>query len=169
MTDQELYEYNKDRKIFQIGLVVEDIEKAIQQWETVYHVGPWNRMHFTQDSVSRVVRDESAAKEGFAYNAASTMLGDIQIELIEANESVPIFNDFLKKTGGGLHHIKEKIDDEKLPGVLEEYAQQGMPALFGGHYYNANFYFLDTVDKLGVQIELGNCAKVVKPEEQAEK
>ena len=164
MTDQELYEYNKNREIFQIGLVVDDIEKAIEQWETIYRVGPWNRMYFTQDSVSRVIMDEKAVKEGFAYNAASTMLGDIQIELIEANESVPIFNDFLKKTGGGLHHIKEKIPEEKLPAVLDKYAQEGMPALFGGYYYNANFYFMDTVDKLGVQIELGNCEKVVKPE-----
>lgn len=164
MTVQELCEFNKERRIFQIGLVVADIDKAIEQWENVYHVGPWNRMYFTQECVSNLIADPKAVKEGFAYHAASTMVGDVQVELIEANETVPIFNDFLKKTGGGLHHIKEQIPDEKLPAVLEEYAQRGMPAVFGGFYYNANFYFMDTVDKLGVQIELGNCAKVVKPE-----
>ncbi len=165
MTEQELREFNKDRRIFQIGLVVEDIEKAIELWETVYRVGPWNRMYFTQDCVAKPILNEKAVKEGFAYHAASTMVGDLQIELIEANETVPIFYDFLQKTGGGLHHIKEQIPDEQLPAVMEEYARRGMPALFGGYYYNANFYFMDTVDKLGVQIELGNCAKVVKPAE----
>lgn len=162
MTDKELLDFNKNRKIFQIGLVVEDIEKAIKAWESVYRVGPWNRMYFTQDCVTKAKISNGAVKEGFAYHAATAMVGDLQIELIEANESVPIFYDFLRKTGGGLHHIKEKIDEDKLPAVLEEYAANGMPVLFGGYYYNANFFFLDTVDKLGVQLELGNCEKVIK-------
>jgi hypothetical protein len=165
MTDEQLREFNKNRKIFQIGIVVADIDQAIEQWETIYRVGPWNRMHFTQDCVTNPIMTPDAVKEGFHYNAATAIVGDLQVELIEANESVPIFQKFLNETGGGLHHIKEQISDDKLPAALEDYASREMPVAYGGHYYNANFFFMDTVEKLGVQIELGNCVKLIKPEE----
>ena len=164
MTNEELTAYNKNRKIFQIGIVVKDVDEAVEQWETLYQVGPWRKVTFGQACLKDIVAAEGAVKEGFAYRAAMTMIGDLQIEFIEANESVPIFHEFLKKTGGGLHHIKERVSDDVLPGVLKDYADRGMPPVFGAQFYNANFYFMDTVDKLGVQLEFGNCVPVKKPE-----
>lgn len=164
MTNEELLAYNKNRKIFQLGIVVKDIDEAVKQWEEVYKVGPWKIVDFGEHCLRDIINEKGSAKPGFAYRAAMTFVGDLQIEFIEANESVPIFNEFLKKTGGGLHHIKEQVSDDILPDMLKEYADRGMPAVFGAHYYNANFYFMDTVEQLGVQIELGNCTPVKIPD-----
>ena len=40
------------------------------------------------------------------------------------------------------------------------FAQNGMRTLFGGKYHNVSFYYIDTVDKLGFLLELGNCEKL---------
>ena len=73
--------------------------------------------------------------------------------------------DFLKKTGGGIHHIKEKIDEPEMAQTLDWYTQNGMKEILGANYYNVSFHYPDTLEKLGIQIELGNCESAVIPSE----
>ena len=84
------------------------------------------------------------------------MMGDSQIELIEAEYGIPLYLDFLEKNGEGIHHFKEIMPDDKLDKRLAEYKEQGVKILFGGDFYGARFYYPDTIPLLGIQIELGN-------------
>jgi methylmalonyl-CoA/ethylmalonyl-CoA epimerase len=163
MTDDELREFNKKRKIHQLGIVVKNLDEAIKAWQEIYMVGPWTVMEFSNKNVTGIVSDRKSIKEVFKYRIAASYIGELQIELIEANDSMPIYQEFLEKTGGGLHHIKEKISNDKIDEQLSYFAEKGMGLMFGGYYYNINFYYPDTVQKLGVQLELGNCEKIIKP------
>ena len=147
--------------IRQIGIVVKDLEKAAAQFEDSFSSGPWSFFEFSSNNLTDVVREDSCAHESFYFHVAAAMHGNIQIELIEPNESVPIYQDFFNRTGGGIHHFKAKVADEEMDHVREILAQNGMRTLFGGKYHNISFYYIDTIDKLGFQLELGNCEKLL--------
>lgn len=164
MNDEELREFNKNRVIFQLGIVVADLDRAIEAWTRVFRAGPWRHATLSNKSMTNMVIGKgSIDRETCDYRVALTMVGDLQIELIEANASTPIYLDFLKKTGGGLHHIKEKIADADMDAELARYRELGMPDIWGANYYNVTFHYPDTVEGLGVQVELGNCETAVIP------
>ncbi|MDY3868019.1 MAG: VOC family protein [Pyramidobacter sp.] len=162
MTDEELRAYNSKRQVKQLGIVVSDLDEAVKAWTEVYRVGPWSYLHFTNENIDNQVCDGKSVKEKFSYRIAASFIGDLQIELVEANETVPIYQEFLERTGGGIHHFKEKIADENMQEELERFRAIGSETMFGGNFYNLSFYYPDTQKNLGIQIELGNCEKLKK-------
>lgn len=168
MTDEELREYNKGREIRQLGIVVADLDEAIEKWTNNYKVGPWFHLDITSENCRDLVRTDATTKEKFAYRVAASYIGNLQIELIEANETVPLYQDYLNKTGQrqALHHFKEKIPYDEHEKVAEEFAAMGMPDIFSAKLHNIRFLYPDTTDKIGVQVEFGCCGKMVIPEDE---
>jgi len=164
MENRALLEYNKKRKIFQLGVVVANLEDAMNSWISVFKVGPWLVKTLGSQNLSDLVLKNGAVREqSFKYRIALAMIGDLQIELLEANAETPIYMDFLKRTGGGIHHIKEMIGDERMDSELASYESIGVQNIFGANYYHSTFNNLDAVEKLGVFIEIGNCATAAVP------
>ena len=164
MKNKELLEFNKKRKIFQLGVVVANLEDAMDSWIRVFKVGPWLVKTLGTENLSDLVQKNGAVREqGFKYRIALAMIGDLQIELLEANAETPIYMDFLKRTGGGVHHIKEMIGDERMDSELASYESIGVQNIYGANYYKSTFNNLDAVEKLGIFIELGNCATATVP------
>lgn len=165
MTDDQLAAYNKDRKIFQVGFAVDNLEQAMKNWTECYKIGPWRISVLSSDTIPDLIHCDSAVAEKFSYRMATTMVGNIQFELMEANETTPIYSDFLKKRGVGIHHFKEQIPEPSMNAEIERYNELGIQPLYGGHFYNASFYYMDTPSQLsGVLVELGNCETLIKPE-----
>ena len=146
--------------IRQIGIVVSDLKTAVANFERTISSDSWSFLEFNHKNLSEIVSDDYSAHEDFYFHIAAAMYNNIQIELIEPNETVPIYQDFYNKTGGGIHHFKARIPDEEMEEVRTIFAQNGMRTLFGGKYHNVSFYYIDTVDKLGFLLELGNCEKL---------
>ncbi len=148
--------------IRQIGIVVQDLKKAVTQFEGLIKSNEWSYLYFDCNNLSDIVRDDAYVHEDFYFHVAAAMHNSIQLELIEPNDSVPIYQEFFDRTGGGIHHFKAKVPDERMEQVREIFAQNGMRTIFGGKYYNISFYYIDTIDKLGFLLELGNCEKLIK-------
>lgn len=164
MRNKELLEYNKQRNIFQLGVVVANLEEAMNSWISVFKVGPWTVKTLGSQNLTDLVQKKGAVREEcFKYRIALAMIGELQIELLEANAETPIYMDFLKRTGGGIHHIKEMIGDERMGSELASYESIGVQNIFGANYYNSTFNNLNTVKKLGIFIEIGNCATAAIP------
>jgi hypothetical protein len=156
MTYDELIEYNKDRKIFQIGVIVPDLDKALEAWTELYKVGPWTIYRHSNEYLQDIDIKESACKEKFAFRCALAMVGAVQIELIQPLYGMPIFEDFLAKTGGGIQHFKEIVPDDRIKAELDYYKNLDMENIYGAFFYDASFFYPDTSKYLNVQIELGN-------------
>lgn len=166
MITDNAYQNIPERKIFQVGFAVENLEEAMEKWTKYYHIGPWRISVLSAQTIPDLVISHDAVSENVSYRMATTMVGNVQFELMEADETTPIYSDFLKKRGVGIHHIKERIPEDQMQRVLDDYAAHGMDILYGGHYYNASFYYMDTPDQLtGALIELGNCETLKKGNE----
>ena len=89
--------------IYQIGIVVKDIKKAVERYWTTLGVGPW-RIHRTRPSILRevIVRGKPAV---ISMRVAFAQSGPVQVELIEPLEGPSIYKEFIAEKGEGLHHI----------------------------------------------------------------
>jgi len=160
MTESELAAYGKTRRLHQIGIVVKDLDSTVEAWRALYGVEPWTFMEFSHENLKEVRGDGKAYQKGFHFRIAAAYVGETQIELIEANETMPMYQEFLEQTGGGLHHFKERVPNEEMEATLVEYERNGCRTIFGGKFHNISFYYIDTKEKLGFNLEIGNCEKL---------
>ena len=165
MDFSQIREYNKNRKIYQIGYVVADMDAALAAWTDEFKLGPWTVFTHTQDCVTNRIGKKELCEEKFAVKIALTMMGQTQLELIAPVFGIPFFSNFLEQTGGGLHHIKEVMPNEEMDRAVQEYEKAGVGVLYGGEFFGARFCFLDTAPRFGALIELGNGAKAALPDD----
>jgi len=96
----------KVEKVCQIGVVVKDLDKVVQNWSNLFGFGPWT---FYDDRGIRV---------------ASVFVGPIQFELMQPVEGQSLeghplekegklYRKYLEAWGDGVHHIAFGVDDVK--------------------------------------------------------
>jgi len=95
--------------------------------------------------------------EPFKFLIAISWMGDMELEIIQPVYGPTIYERFLKERGEGLHHIKEKIDEERFGETLRGYADQGIGVTQTGQFVADFHFYLDTEKKLDFIYELGNC------------
>lgn len=145
-----------ERIICQIGIMVSNLQETLDNWVNTYLKGPWKVLTHSDKLFSGIVRKNGFIDQHFEYQICMAMLGDIQIEIMMPVYGIPGYDRFMAHKNGAMHHMKEKLKNDELVEVICEYAYSEMNVLFGAHYFNANFYYPETQNKLGVQIELGN-------------
>lgn len=161
--------------IKQICIVVDDVEAAMKDYWEKYGIGPWDVRHFTADSCRDFYVRGEHITEGFDFICAVTWEGDMEFELIQPIEGPNIYWDHLKRFGPGLHHFKIVIpDDDQLKAYVGELEAKGLKVMQTGWIDNDVHYYVDSYDKLGVTLELGNGGKIgpaaqVYPAKDAEK
>lgn len=152
------------RKIKQIAIVVRDVQKAMEHYWNVLGIGPWDIRHFRPEKVRDFYVNGEQITEGFEFICAVCWEGDIEFELIQPIKGPNIYWKFLEEQGEGLHHIKEIVSDERIPGVLKEFAEMGAKVLQTGWIDNDVHYYLDTQAQLGFIYEIGNGGKIGAPD-----
>ncbi len=157
MTNEELRALNKNRQIQQIAWLTRDLEKSMQAWIDVLSIGPWRVFRFTDETVKNLRVGGRLVEEPFEFRIAITYVGDTEIELIQPVRGPMIYQEYLDRRGEGLHHIKEKIAGEALPGVVADYAARGIPVTQTGQFFADFHFYLDTEPALDFVYELGNC------------
>lgn len=146
-----------NRRIGQIGFFTKDIFQAMRNWDMEHGVSDWILYEHTNERLQNVTIREGICEEQFRfYCACGTMNGGIQLELIQPVCGLPFYENFLREHGEGAHHMKEIVPGDHYEEVLDFYASQGMPVLFGAEYFGSKFYFIDSVSKLGILLEIGN-------------
>ena len=157
MTNEELRQLNKSRKIYQIAWVTRDLEKAMQAWIDNLGIGPWTVLSFTEQSVKGLKVAGKPVEEPFKFLIAISWIGDMQLEIIQPVYGPTIYEDFLRRKGEGLHHIKEQIADDKMAEVVANYRGKGINVTQTGQFETDFHFYLDTEPKVDFIYELGNC------------
>ena len=151
------------REIVQICIVVRDIDRSMEKYWNTLGIGPWDVYTFSPETVKEFTLHGNLVKD-FEYRLALAMLGDMQWELIQPVKNVPIYEDFLREKGEGIHHIKEKVNDDDLEEILDKFKQKGIGVTVSGKFDEDVFIYLDTEPTLGMIYEIGNCGKIRTPE-----
>lgn len=147
--------------IKQICILVEDVHKAMEHYWKEFGIGPWDIRHFTPETAKDLYVYGEPVTAEFDFICAVTWEGDIEYELIQPVKGPNIYWDYLDKHGSGLHHFKIVIpDDDELKAYVEELEAKGLKVLQTGWIDNDVHYYLDTYDKLGLIVELGNGGKI---------
>ncbi|NLE08157.1 MAG: hypothetical protein GX631_02730 [Dehalococcoidales bacterium] len=90
----------------QIGVVVSDVEKTIDRL-SLLGIGPFNRLNLPPDRIEYFRGKEMAAE----FDIRNTMLGNVQLELIEPLKGDSPHMEFLRTKGEGIQHVMYLVDD----------------------------------------------------------
>jgi methylmalonyl-CoA/ethylmalonyl-CoA epimerase len=130
----------------QIGVVVENLDRTIAFYESVFGLGPFETMELEAPNVW----DRGEEKHIKARLAFATM-GQIELELIHILEGDSFHLEFLRKHGEGIHHLGFFVRD--FEARLQQAKAAGFELLqtdpFGRFYA-----YLDTRQYGGVIFEL---------------
>lgn len=148
----------------QIGLVVDDVDKYMKNWNDLLGVGPWDVRRFTEKTVRDFQVDGKPVTEEFEFICAVCWVGGIELELIQPVKGPNIYWDFLKRYGPALHHIKDVMPDGENLKEIERLKPMGVKVTQTGWIDNDVHYYLDTQDRMAMIVELGNGGKIGAPD-----
>ena len=120
MSEGKLLE-GKETAIFEVGVVVKDLDKTIE-YLTSLGLGPFRIRMSTHPS--GLVHGK---KTYYKVRVAMSQQGPVQLQLIEYLEGETIYEEFLREKGEGLHHIAFKVGD--LSAALAKSVSHGMDVL----------------------------------------
>ena len=142
--------------ISQIAVVVNDLEKTMEQYTKLLGWGPWNvyrheppRLHDT------VLRGDQV---DFTMLGAETHVGDMGFELLQPLEGPSLYKEWLDEHGEGLHHVAVMLHDfDESSELKRRFDEVGAPVLMGGRIGETiEFYYLDTQPSLKIILESGS-------------
>lgn len=137
--------------LYQVAIVVRDLEKSVEHYQKILGTGPWQFMSIDDSVFAESTYRGRPAKHRF--KVALGMLGPMQIELIQPIEGETIYGDFLNEHGEGVHHLGH-IRVDNLTEAIKTFEQQGFPCIQSGRNSRGGGYaYMDTVKSLGVVTE----------------
>lgn len=143
-------------EISQIAVVVNDLEKTMEQYTKLLGWGPWNvyrheppRLHDT------VVRGQQV---DYTMLGAETHVGEMGFELLQPLEGPSIYKEWLEQHGEGLHHVAVMLHDfDESTELKRKFAEVDADVLMGGRIGDTiEFYYLDTEPSLKIVLESGS-------------
>ncbi len=92
------------KKIIQVGIVVNDVEKTARNYWEMFGLGPWTLIDFkpTDGTLHGISTVEDA---NVHIKAALINLGNLQFELLEPVHGPSTYREFLNTHGEGIHHL----------------------------------------------------------------
>jgi len=131
----------------QLGVVVEDVEKASELYSKLYGVGP-----FVIVDVARGMVKYYGADTPVQTRCAYAQYGDLQIELIElVSEEPSVYSDLGRY---GLHHLCVWVDD--VDAAVAHMADMGYQVAMEMNNGGMRIVYVDTVADLGYYVEFHN-------------
>jgi methylmalonyl-CoA/ethylmalonyl-CoA epimerase len=132
--------------IFQHAWVVEDLAAAKQAMQGA--LGCDDYVEFEMEGLWDLRGEEVSC----ALATAFARSGNVQIELMQPLRGRGVVQEFLERYGPGPHHHGARVGD--LDATIAAAAEDGFPAVMTGQMGTVRIAFLDTVDALGLYIEL---------------
>ena len=133
----------------QIGVVVRDLQKAIEAYTKLFQWGPF-------EVIEREYTESASTYRGkpgnFRYRIGYTQLGPIQLEMIQPLRGKTIYNEFLEARGEGFHHFGILID--RIEERVAAMKQMGIDVLQSGRRPGRKYAYMDTEPLIGIMIEL---------------
>ena len=146
MTTEKLKQQLELPPVSQIGVVVEDLERAASFLESSFGLGPFRVEELEAPNVwDRGEEKHIAARLGFA------MMGQVELELIHIVKGDSVHLEFLRQHGEGIHHLGFRVED--FEAKLAQAKAMGFEVLQTGPL--GRFYaYLDTRRQGGIIFEL---------------
>lgn len=147
-TDASLIE---NKKMTQVGIIVDDIEKAAEAWSKFLGLDkvPGISIAEGHESKPTVFRgNPSDAKARLAF----FQLDNITIELIEPLEGSSTWREFLEEQGPGIHHIAFEVDN--MDRSVQLFGEAGIPEVQHGGWGTGEYAYMDASGSLELIIEL---------------
>ena len=143
-----------DKKVDQLGFVVEDVDKTVKSYYASFGIGDWKIYTYGKPLLS-FMRYHG---KPFEYKAriALSYLGETRIELIQNLEGRTIYTEFVENHGYGLQHLGIYVAD--IETALREARSAGFSTLMEGGGFgldgDGHFAYLDTEYLFGITYEL---------------
>lgn len=140
--------------VAQVALVVEDLDKTVENYWKLFGIGPW---HFYTYGKPLVKKMSYRGQPGeYKMRVALSYLGPLRIELIEIVEGDTIYAEFVKEHGYGVHHLGVLVED--MQAAIAEAEAAGLLMIQDGSGFGADadghYAYFETEDKIGTTIEL---------------
>lgn len=153
-------------KLLQLGIIVEDVDKAVENYEKHFGIGPWRKADLNRQEFPGLLID---GKPGDMENKlAFCSVYGMEIELIQPISPSP-YKTWLEEHGPGIHHIAVTTRDP-FDKVLEQCkALSGKETWLHGQEPNIgmDFAYVDLRRELGLICELYNEDRSQQPGHEA--
>ena len=155
-----------DNGIAQVALVVEDLDRTVENYWNYFGIGPWHFYTYCRP----LVKDMSYYGEAADYKMriALSHIGPTRIELIEVVEGETVYQDHIEKHGYGVQHFGFLVDD--INEAIVKAKGEGIRVLVDGSGFgpdgDGHYAYLDTEELLGVTLELISRPKRRHPPEK---
>jgi catechol 2,3-dioxygenase-like lactoylglutathione lyase family enzyme len=140
--------------VAQVALVVEDLDKTVENYWKLYGIGPWYFYTYGKPLVKQMSYHGEASE--YKMRIALSYLGPLRIELIELGEGDTVYADYVREHGYGVHHFGILVSD--MEAALAEASAAGVSMLQDGAGFgrdgDGHYAYLDTEDELGIMLEL---------------
>ncbi len=149
-------EHFPTNRIVKIGIVVKDIEKAVEYYQKIFDIQP-PEIHFPKPRVAKPGEKEPytifrGKKTETRCKTAVVNLEPIYLELIEPLDEPSPWKEFQDEHGQGVHYVAFVADGfEDAEAFMEK---QGMPLIQKTEKGTQRYGYFDTVKQLGVTLEL---------------
>ncbi len=107
----------------QIGIVVKELDQAIDYYTSIFGWGPFQIRDLNLDGYTY-----RGKKGNCRLKLALYQSGSVEIELIQVLEGETPHTDFLKEKGEGLQHLRFRVDD--LDETLAKLNEAGIQPIF---------------------------------------
>lgn len=153
------------RELRHVCIVVHDVEKSIERYTNILGIGRWSVLDFDDSVIGDMTYRGKSVRHRF--RAALTMVGSMQLELIQPLEGDSTYSDFLKQHGESLHHLGI-VEVSDLDEAVQTFERESLPCLQSGRlvsgvYAGTRYAYLDMVNALGTIIEVVERPKAPSP------
>ena len=133
----------------QIGVVVRDLDKAVEYYSSMFGIGPFRTIERHYDGV--ILRERNDAS--YTVRLAIAPMGSVDFELIEVTEGESIHLEFLEKKGEGIEHLGFRVPD--LDAEIARFKECGIDVLQSARRADGSGYaYMDTESIGGIIFEL---------------
>jgi len=143
-----------NKGVAQIGMVVKDLDKAVEAYYKTFNIGPWHFYTYGKPLVKQMSYHGQPSE--YKMRLALSNFGPTRIELIEVVEGNTVYADFIRSRGYGVQHLgllvenmEESLAQAKAAGIEMIMDGSGFGLDGDGHYA-----YLDTEEDYGIMIEL---------------
>jgi len=140
-------------KIDQVGIIVSDLEAALEKYNTIWPMGRWKVYTYGPETVPALTY---RGEPGMFIERIALTDSSPQVELIEPVRGPSIFHEWMKAHGVGIHHVAMVVDS--LAASAKSMEAAGLDVIQSGVGYgldgDGGFAFFDTEAILGITLEL---------------
>ncbi len=138
----------------QIALIVEDLDRTVEDYWRTFGVGPWHFYTYGPPLLKRMSYHGRPCE--YTMRVALSYFGPMRIELIEMVEGPTVYADFVKEHGFGVQHLGVLVED--MADALAQAEAAGFRMIMDGSGFgpdgDGHYAYIDTESVYGVTFEL---------------